>query len=71
MRDKRLYKQHGTFEDYCREQWDFTDRRARYLLSAAEVIHNLETGTIVPVLPTNEAQARPLTKLELQQQREV
>lgn len=58
-----------TFEDYCRERWGFTARRARYYLSAAEVMHNLETGTMVPLLPTSERQARPLTRLEPEQQR--
>jgi hypothetical protein len=57
IRDERLYLEtHKTFDDYCRERWDFTDRRARQLMTAAEV------GTIVPV--ANEAQARELVPLK-------
>jgi hypothetical protein len=56
IRDERLYREtHRTFEDYCRERWGFGDRRARYLMVAAEV------GTMVPV--SNERQARELVPL--------
>jgi hypothetical protein len=41
------------------------------LISAAETIENLKTGTIVPVLPATESQARPLTRLEPDLQRAV
>jgi len=72
IRDGRLYRQtHGTFEDYCRERWGFTDRRARMLMSAAETVGVLETGTTVPVLPSTERQARPLTALPPDAQREA
>jgi uncharacterized Zn finger protein (UPF0148 family) len=53
IRDSRLYREtHGTFEDYCRERWGFTDRRARQLVATAGI------GTMVPV--ENERQAREL-----------
>lgn len=69
IRDGKLYRgEYSTFDEYCRGRWDFTDRRARMLIDAAGVVENLATGTIVPV---NEAQARPLTKLEPDQQREA
>lgn len=55
IRDAGLYRPHQTFEDYCRERWGFTDRRARYLIDAAEI------GTMVPV--KNERQARELAPL--------
>lgn len=56
IRDDKLYRgTFGTFEEYCSQRWGFTDRRARQLISAAEI------GTIVPV--RNEAQARALTGL--------
>lgn len=65
IRDGKLYREtHGTFEDYCRDRWGFTDRRARMLIDAAKTIANIETGTIVPLLPATESQARPLTRLE-------
>ena len=56
IRYERLYRQsHGTFEDYCRDRWGMTSRRANQLVQGAEV------GTIVPV--QNEAQARELAPL--------
>jgi hypothetical protein len=65
IRDGKLYRQaHGTFEDYCATRWGMTDRYARNLMSAAEVVGNLKTGTIVPVLPATESQVRPLARLD-------
>lgn len=62
IRDTGLYKvDHDTFEDYCRKRWDFTDRRARQLMDATEVVTQI--GTTVPVTPANEAQARELAPL--------
>lgn len=54
----KLYRAQGfeTFEDYCYERWQFTDRRARQLMQAAEI------GTIVPV--ENEGQARALAPIK-------
>lgn len=67
IRDSRLYRRdYGTFEDYCRERWNFTDRRARMLVASAEVIGNI--GTVVPLLPSNERQIRPLTSLPADEQ---
>jgi hypothetical protein len=69
VRDGRLYRlSHGTFEDYCRDRWEMTDRRARQLMSAAEVVTNVNSGTMVPV---TERQARPLTPLPAPVQREA
>ena len=70
IRDDRLYHgTHGTFEDYCRERWGFTGRFANYQIQAAQVVKNL--GTIVPVLPATESQARILAGLQPDIQREV
>jgi phage N-6-adenine-methyltransferase len=70
IRDKRLYRQsHGTFEDYCRERWGMERNYANKLIAASGVVSNL--GTIVPILPTSESQARPLTRLEPEEQREA
>lgn len=72
IRDGRLYRaEHATFEAYCRERWGFTDRRARMLMSAAQTVALIETGTIVPVLPATESQARPLTRLRPERQGEA
>lgn len=56
IRDGRLYRaDFGTFEDYCRERWSFSARRAGQLIEAAAI------GTIVPV--ENEGQARELARV--------
>ena len=69
IRDSRLYRStHVTFEDYCRDRWKMARNYANKLILAAVVVANL--GTTVPI-PTNEAQVRPLTDLEPEQQRKV
>lgn len=71
IRDSRLYReQHGTFEDYCRERWAISKIHAYRLMGAAQVVTNLESNQLV-TLPANEAQARALSKLAPQFQREV
>jgi protein gp37 len=70
IRDSRLYRQsYRTFEDYCRERWNLSRRRAYQLIGAGEVIENVNHGS--QILPENERQVRPLTDLEPAQQREV
>jgi hypothetical protein len=65
IREKRLYRaQYGTFEAYCQQRWGFSRVQAHRLIQAAEVSHNLlPIGNIVG-LPDNEAQTRPLGKLD-------
>lgn len=68
VRDKRLYRQnHETFEAYCRERWGMARRTAYQYIDAADVVENVRHGTHNEV-PKNERQARPLTKLEPEQQ---
>ena len=72
IREKKLYRsEFGTFESYCREKWDMHDRNAQRLMKAAEVVGNLETRPMGRVLPQNERQTRPLTKLEPELQAEA
>lgn len=70
IRDRRLYReQYGTFEDYCQGRWGIVASRARQLIGAAKTVTNVTqsvNGTISP--PSNEAQARPLTKLPADEQ---
>lgn len=76
LKERRLYRStHKSFEDYCTERFGYLNRRHPYrLIEAALVVDNLlsqcdQIGHIqVPIIPTNEAQARPLTALEPQQQ---
>lgn len=74
IRRDHLYRgTHSTFEAYVDERWRMTYSYANKLIGAAEVVGNLttENRTIVHVLPQTESQARPLTKLPPDQQREV
>ena len=62
IRDRRLYRiEHATFADYCKVKWSMSDRRARQLMGASEVVAEIaKSGTTVS---KTERQARPLTKL--------
>lgn len=69
IRDGRLYRaSHGTFEDYCRVRWGFARNYANKMITAAQVVGRL--GTTVPK-PANESQARPLARLEPEEQPEA
>ena len=71
IRAQRLYRQdYTTFEEYLQQRWDLGQSRAYQLMDAAGVVTNLQSSTIVE-LPSNEAQARPLTSLPPAQQVEV
>ncbi|MEH2124273.1 MAG: hypothetical protein V7K44_07760 [Nostoc sp.] len=78
-RHRRLYRSsHKTFEEYCRVRpWRWRSHRfahsrqqSNYLIAAADVYENLTTNGS-QILPTNERQVRPMTKLEPQEQQEV
>lgn len=70
IRDRRLYRlESETFDDYCREKWGMAKRYANRLIAASETISNL--GPIGPVFPQTETQARPLTSLPPEQQRQA
>ena len=70
IREKRLYRlEFGTFEDYCRDRWGMDKRHANRLISASESVLGL--GPMGPVLPQSERQARPLTQLQPEAQREA
>ncbi|MBW4616385.1 MAG: hypothetical protein KME21_24540 [Desmonostoc vinosum HA7617-LM4] len=67
LRDRRLYRStHRTFEDYCRERFGFSRRQPYHLMEAAVIFDNLvaKCERSVHILPTNEWQVRPLTKLD-------
>jgi len=64
IRDSRLYREeYGTFEEYCRDRWELSIRYANKLMLATKTMDSLQS-TPIGVLPANEAQVRPLTKLE-------
>lgn len=71
IRDKRLYKLalFDTFEAYTRARWDMSRAHAYRLIKSYEIIHNL--SPIGDILPANESQVRPLTRLEPCEQRKL
>jgi len=70
IRDSRLYREtHETFESYCKSRWDMGRNYTNKIIASATVIESL--GTTVPIVPTNERQVRPLTKLTPEQQQEA
>jgi hypothetical protein len=69
IREERLYRgTHKSFDDYCRERWQWSKGHANRQIEAAQVVQNL---TPIGVTPKNEAQARELAPLPPEQQREV
>jgi hypothetical protein len=71
IRDERLYRaSHKTFEEYCRERWNWSRRHANRQIEAAGVVQNL--GPRGPnVNEITEKQARQLAPLLPYEQREV
>ena len=74
LRDRRLYRStHATFEDYCRERFNYTRRRPYQMIEAALIYDNLieKCAKILHILPTKEGQVQPLSQLELDDQPEA
>lgn len=71
IRDSKLYRaEFGTFEDYCKSRWGWGRAHAYRMIEATQAVDNVSNWRQLPP-PANEAQARPLTRLEPEQQREV
>ncbi len=71
IRDQRLYRQHfETFEEYCIRRWELSRPRAYALCAASEVVDGLSPIGDIRLLPENEAQARPLTRLKAAEHRQ-
>jgi len=69
IRDSKLYRQtHQTFEDYVADRWGMSRDYAYKLVTASEVVDNVDHGI---QKPTSERQARPLTALPPQQQQQA
>ncbi|MGF1939456.1 MAG: hypothetical protein RM347_034810 [Nostoc sp. ChiQUE02] len=71
LRDRRLYRStHRTFEEYCRDRFNYSRDAAYLKISATVVYGNLQKflptiGRQIP-MPTNERQLRFLAKAELE-----
>jgi hypothetical protein len=74
LRDGKLYRStHSSFESYVRERFAMRQSRSYQLIDAASVFEHLASKVpqFVELLPTNEAQCRPLTKLSKNEQVEI
>ena len=70
IRDRKLYRaDYKTFDEYCSVKWGMKRANAYRLIEAAGVITHL--SPIGDILPQSESQARPLTSLEPEIQREA
>lgn len=71
IRDSKLYRQDfNTFEEYCQKRWSMGKSRVYQMIDAATVVDNLQKSKILD-FPPNESQARALSKLPADVQREV
>lgn len=71
LRDRRLYRTtHVTFEEYCRDRFDYVRRRSYQLIDAAKIYNNLseKCEQFVHILPTREGQVRPMSQLNTEEQ---
>jgi|GEM_PF-910822 len=71
IREKRLYRAtHNSFEDYCQERWQLTQRRAYQMMDAVLVVNNVYPGTHYEsiALPEYEKHVRPLVALSPEEQ---
>jgi len=71
IRDKGLYRDvlgFDTFEAYCKARWDMSKMHAYRLMDSCKVIDTVKSNPL-GYSPENERQARPLSKLEPEQQR--
>ena len=70
IRDRRLYRnEFTTFEEYCRNRWDYGRRYVNQLISAAQVFTRL--GANGSQKPEHERQVRPLIGLTPEQAQQV
>lgn len=72
IRDGRLYREllFDSFESYVMERWDMARSQAYRLMEASKIIDNLSPiGD--GVLPQNESQTRPLSRLKTIDQRKI
>jgi hypothetical protein len=67
IRDQHLYREsYTTFEDYLRQRWDLSRPYAYQLMEASVVVERV--SAVADIVPVNEAQARPLATLPVEQQ---
>ena len=74
IRDKGYYKDvlgFATFEEYCKVKWSMARRTAYQFIDSSTVVENVRNCAQIEAIPETESQARPLARLEPEQQRNV
>jgi len=75
IRDRGLYREHGTFEAYCQKVWKISRTKAYRYLKASQCVEQLESCQLATgeklAIPQNEAQARSMSNLPAEKQVEV
>lgn len=75
IRDRRLYREtHDSFNAYCQDRWGIGRHYAYRQIRASAVVallHDVDSCQQPGRVPANEAQARPLTKLEPEEARQA
>ena len=64
IRYQRLYREHySSFQEYCKERWNWSEAHATRLIQAADICEALPQGN-GSVLPSAEKHVRPLRRLD-------
>ena len=72
IKESKIYKkQYGTWENYLKDRWGYSKMWYSHLISASEVVDNIEKVNNCLPKPSNIGQARELSTLEPAQQVEV
>lgn len=69
IKANKLYRQtHETFEEYCRKRFEIAQRTAYQYIESSGAMENLHNCAKIEFFPANEAQIRPLTRLDPEKQ---
>lgn len=66
IRDRKLYRPHQTFDEYCEQRWSLKRSHVYRLIDAAEIVCDVSP---IGDIPKTESQARPLAQIKDREQR--
>lgn len=70
IRDSRLYRaEHGTFELYCRDKWNFTRQYVNQIIAGSSAVKSLPPN--LETMVSNSRQARELARIDPERRVEV
>ena len=75
IRDRGLYREHGTFDEYCQEVWKISRSKAYRYMAASKCVEQLKSCQVATgeklAIPQNEAQGRAIASLPTDKQLEI